>query len=338
LAVTIALSASMAATPVRPSKASVHLPVAAPRLAAAIDSRTPGPGIGSGPPVVAAEDGPVAAEGRPDSGPAKGSCPGQSSWVRVAPAPGATSATTRPSGTLHVPVLMYHHVRPSTLVRDDEPYPDLYVDAHTFATQMAALSAAGWRTITARELAEALRTRSAIPAKTLVITFDDGRPDTYTYAFPILERFGFTATFFIVPGRIGSPGHLTACELQQLAAAGNELADHTMDHVDLQTLSEADARIEIRSAADAIEALVGIRPTTLAYPYGHTDAAVEAAARREGIELAFTTRYGSTEGPADVLDAPRLRIAGVHRLADGTYAGGTTAAGLLWILAPYEAF
>ena len=227
---------------------------------------------------------------------------------------------------------MYHHVVPASEVPAGERYPDLFVDAAVFDAQMAALQAAGWQTITARELSEAVQARTAVAPQTLVITFDDGRPDNYTYAFPILQRYGFTATFFIVPARIGTAQHMTACQLRELAAAGNELADHTWNHSDLTTVTFDEVRLRIRMAADAIESLIGVRPRTLAYPYGRYDPTVERAAEAEGMAMAFTTEHGASEGLDQRLAEPRLRVAGVHLRNDGSYAGGTTARELLWLL------
>ena len=68
------------------------------------------------------------------------------------------------------------------------------------------------------------------PAKTFVITIDDGWDDGYTYALPILQSHGFVATYFVIAGRIDRPGFLTSAHLQALVAAGDEIGDHTMDH------------------------------------------------------------------------------------------------------------
>jgi len=262
-------------------------------------------------------------------------CPGSSEWS-VAPqdSPARAVASVGPA-TLHVPVLMYHHVLPGSQVPAGERYPDLFVDPAVFDAQMAALKAGGWRTITTRRLWDAMRSGMAIPPRTVVITFDDGRPDQYTYAFPILERYGFSATFFIIPGRIGTSQHMTACQLREIAAAGNELADHTWNHGDLTTLTLEQARSTIRAAADAIESLVGVRPVALAYPYGHYNSTVEAAADAEGNDLAFTTRHGALESSATRFAEPRLRVNGLERRPDGSYGAGTTGQSILWLLSAY---
>jgi len=259
----------------------------------------------------------------------------------MSPAMPSTSVIERgptrrsPAETLHVPVLMYHHVLPPARVGTGELYPDLYVDPALFDAQMAALQAAGWQTWTARQLAIAMIAGTRVPPRTVVITLDAGRRDNYAFAFPPLQRSGFVATFYVVPSRIRTTRAMTACQLVAIAAAGDEIGDHTMDHPDLRTLSFERVRWEIRAAADAIESLVGVRPETLAYPAGDYDAAVIRAADAEGMDLAFTTSPGAFESAATRLEEPRIRMHGVVRQRDGSYAGGTTARQLLALLATY---
>jgi len=241
----------------------------------------------------------------------------------------------RAAVTLHVPVLMYHHVRPPSLIPSSEQYPDLYVDPKLFDAQMAALKAWHWHTITSAALAKAVKAGTTLPARTIVITFDDGRPDAYTYAFPILKKYGFVATFFIIPSRIGTSTHLSSTQIKALAAAGNEIANHTWSHPDLTGLSYDGVRTEVRRASDSIQSLVGVRPTTLAYPSGRYNSTVMSAVNAEGIYLAFTTAAGAREDQATRLYEPRIRIHGVSRRSDGTFSGGTTSSGLMWLIGPY---
>jgi peptidoglycan/xylan/chitin deacetylase (PgdA/CDA1 family) len=120
-----------------------------------------------------------------------------------------------------------------------------------------------------------------------------------------------------------------------LASHGNEIADHTWAHEDLTSLTYEGARRSIRRAADAIEALIGIRPEALAYPAGRFNPMAVAAAEAEGMNVAFTTQHGSSDSIASRLAEPRLRVNGLIRRADGSYVNGTTALGLLWLLSPH---
>jgi peptidoglycan/xylan/chitin deacetylase (PgdA/CDA1 family) len=249
--------------------------------------------------------------------------------VLGAPATVATQQGSSKPLRWHVPVLMYHNVEPPSAIRRANPLPGLYVDPAYLDRQMKALHDAGWHSISTAELAAAMRTGSALPNRSIVISFDDGRPNNYRLAAPIVEKYGFRATFFVVPGRIGTPGSMTAAEITDLAARGHEIANHTMDHVDLSTLTYDAARLEIRRAGDAIEAMTGTRPVALAYPYGKTSEVAQRAAADEGIQLAFVTDLGSPEVWAAHLDLHRVRVAGMTRFADGAVGGGETALGLL---------
>ncbi len=207
---------------------------------------------------------------------------------------------------LRVPILMYHRIIPPALAGDS--LPPLVVPPGLFAAQLAELHAAGWRTITLATLAADLAAHRRPPARTFVITIDDGHDDGYTYALPILQRFNDVATFFIVTGRLGKPGNLTDAEVQQLAAAGMEIADHTVRHAYLPALSIAAAQYQIEVAAATIAQLTGRGPETFAYPYGGEDPAAMGLLAAGGFAMAVTTREGNLETASNRLLVPRLRV------------------------------
>jgi peptidoglycan/xylan/chitin deacetylase (PgdA/CDA1 family) len=239
------------------------------------------------------------------------------------------TATVAADTFWHVPVLMYHNVLPPSEVSPTERLPGLFVDPTMLDEQMAALKANGWHTISLRQLAAAMSSGAPLPEKSIVISFDDGRPNNYTTAAPIVEKYGFRATFFVVPGRIGTDREMTAAQISDLAARGHEIANHTLDHVDLTSVTFDQARAQIRLAGDVIQSLTGLRPVALAYPYGPTDATAEEAAAAEGIQLAFVTDHGYGETWARRLDLHRTRVAGMIRLPNGSVGGGETADELL---------
>jgi peptidoglycan/xylan/chitin deacetylase (PgdA/CDA1 family) len=240
-----------------------------------------------------------------------------------APAPVTAATTTR------VPVLMYHRI-----VEDPPPgsrFPDLYVSPEAFDAELGALSARGWRTITAAALGEAIRARSAVPAGTFVISIDDGHSDGYTSAWPILQKYGFVATFYVVPGHIGRPGFLTWDMTATLAQGGNEIANHTMDHVSLPSYHGAELAAQIDDAALAIQTQLAARGLTtsvrtFAYPYGHVSVEAMQFLASRGYTLAVTTVHGtgSILG-SEPLRCPRIRVSrGENGRAFLANLGGTT--------------
>jgi peptidoglycan/xylan/chitin deacetylase (PgdA/CDA1 family) len=224
---------------------------------------------------------------------------------------------------LHVPILMYHRIVP--YAEAGNSIRGLVVPPETFAAQLDALQAGGWHTITMATLANDLQAHVKPPAKTFVITIDDGWDDGYTYALPILQSHGFVATYFVIAGRIDSPGFLSSAQLKALVAAGDEIGDHTMDHVDLARQTAAKLKYEIDAAAARIAQVTGFWPESLAYPSGRVDnQAAAAVAACQELRIAVVEepvepqKPGSTNPPIGMPVAletwtnrfvvPRIRI------------------------------
>ena len=133
-------------------------------------------------------------------------------------------------------VLMYHSVQPYT----EDPYL-VTVQPPRFEQQMRWLSRRGWRGVS---MAELLAARAAGAGKGLIgLTFDDGYADFAEHALPVLRRYGFTATVFVIAGRLGGDNAwdpagprkplLGADQVRRLAEAGVEIGSHGLQHVSL---------------------------------------------------------------------------------------------------------
>jgi len=215
--------------------------------------------------------------------------------------------TPIPYREYHVPILMYHRVVPTAEAGDSAP--GLVVSPELFSAQMQALYEAGWRTITLRDLAEAMRDAQTLPPRTFAITFDDGWSDGYDYAYPIMQKYGYVGVFFVVSGRINQPGAMTSTQLLELEATGNEIGNHTADHLSLSTLTLQRAKEEIEAGSAQIAQVIHRRPTSLAYPMGGVaDYVVQAVSECDGLEIAVTTHWGVTESWLYRLAAPRVRV------------------------------
>ncbi len=209
--------------------------------------------------------------------------------------PVTAPASPKPgSFTLHVPILMYHRIVPFAEAGNSNH--GLVVPPGTFSAQLAGLAAAGWHTITMATLANDLQAHIKPPAKTFVITIDDGWDDGYTYALPILQSHGFVATYFVIAGRIDQAGFLSSVHLQALVAAGEEIGDHTMDHYRLAVRPAASLTYEIDAAAARIAQVTGYWPESLAYPYGSVNAHAEA-----GVAACGELRIAVLEGTLTIV-------------------------------------
>jgi peptidoglycan/xylan/chitin deacetylase (PgdA/CDA1 family) len=209
--------------------------------------------------------------------------------------------------TLCVPVLEYHRIVASAEAGDS--MPGLVISPDLFSAQMDALKAAGWHTITLATLGDDLLAGRAPSAKSFVVSIDDGWYDGYKYAFPILQAHGFVATFFVISSRIGSGDFLSASELTSLIAAGNEIGNHTVDHVSLPALTTANMTSEVNLASDRIAQVTGVRPKSFAYPAGGiTNASMAVVAACPGMEIAVTEQRAIGETNGGRFDVPRLEI------------------------------
>ena len=100
---------------------------------------------------------------------------------------------------VQVPILAYHAI--------DERPSAISIPPRTFEWQMHQLHHSGFHVIPLSLLVQCLRTGTPPPDRSVVITFDDGLGSVYTDAFPVLERFGFPATVFLVAGYCGKQNH-----------------------------------------------------------------------------------------------------------------------------------
>jgi peptidoglycan/xylan/chitin deacetylase (PgdA/CDA1 family) len=211
------------------------------------------------------------------------------------------------SFSLCVPVLEYHRIVPTSEAGNS--LPGLVMAPETFSAQMDALKAAGWHSITLARLGDDLLAGRSPGAKSFVVSIDDGWGDGYKYAFPILKAHGFVATFFVISSRIGTAEMLSAGNLSSLIAAGNEIGNHTEQHVSLPSLAQADMVKEVNYASDRIAAVTGVRPKSFAYPMGGINTtAMTVVAACPGMEIAVTEQYAIGETNGGRFDVPRLEL------------------------------
>ena len=222
----------------------------------------------------------------------------------ASPTPGVE---IRPSFVLQIPILMYHRIIPPALAGDS--LPDLVVPPALFDAQLSALHAAGWHTVTVAQISRALGLHQTLPPRTFSISIDDGWDDGYVYALPILQRYGFHATYYVIAGRVGTWANvLTPAELRTLVADGMEIGDHTLNHRALPYLSAVEMRIQVMTAADLLAGFVGKRPITFAYPSGRYDVAAEAELQADGFGMAVIEGSGAWESATDRFAVPRVRV------------------------------
>jgi peptidoglycan/xylan/chitin deacetylase (PgdA/CDA1 family) len=185
----------------------------------------------------------------------------------------------------------------------DAPYPELYVTPARFAEEMAFLARHGYEAVTLQQVWNYWHGGDRLPRKPFVLSLDDGFPNWYTAAYPILQRYGWVGTMNIAVTHVGGKW------LPRLVAAGWELDSHTLTHQDLTLLSGSDLRREVAGSRARLRKLFGVPVNFFCYPSGRYNDAVVTEVRRAGYLGATTTNEGFGV-PSKLFVLPRVRVNG----------------------------
>lgn len=215
---------------------------------------------------------------------------------------------------IRVPILEYHYIRVNPNPRDQLGF-NLSVTPTNFSAQMDWLASHGYHPITFDDLHAYFEGKKPLPARPVVLTFDDGHLDFFTTAFPILQAHGFKAVSYIVPGFLGTYRYMTAAEVKQLNRSGLvEIGSHTVHHVNLTTASPANLFFEVDASKKMLEDLLGHPILDFCYPSGRFNAAVLAAVGDAGYVTATTELPGIELAWSARLTWPRVRVPGGETL------------------------
>lgn len=180
-----------------------------------------------------------------------------------------------------VPVLCYHRIQP--VARDEYS-----VTPAAFAAQMQALADSGYQSILPDDLYAYLHQQKQLPAKPVMISFDDTRLEHFTIAKPNLEKHNFRGVFFIMTIAIGKKNYMSRQQLATLDSAGHVLGSHTWDHHKATEYTDSAWQVQLHGSQKTIENITGKPVKYFAYPFGLWNK--EAAAYlndKSDIKLAF---------------------------------------------------
>ena len=173
-------------------------------------------------------------------------------------------------GRVICPILLYHRIAiPKTnqeltqTPKDMNPY---FVSPDEFEAQMRLLKKWGYNTITVPQLVDAINYGGKLPARPVIISFDDGDETVYTQAFPILKELVYTGTIYLVVNYIGTDGYMNVKQVKELVAANWEVGSHSMTHSDLRDSTNLD--FEINMSRRKLEKMLQVPIKSFAYPFG----------------------------------------------------------------------
>ena len=190
----------------------------------------------------------------------------------------------------HIPVLMYHFIGTG----EDALREKNFVSRDSFAQQMAFLHLFGYRVISMDDY-DAIKTGKRKPrGRELLITFDDGNYTFEKEAFPILARYRFPVTLFVVSESVKRQlhGSMPADTLKRLLATGWIAASsHSKTHPFLSSMTEEQMKKELEESKKDLEEMLGVPIRYFAYPSGDLDERVIGFVQKAGYRLAFTTSH-----------------------------------------------
>ncbi len=211
-------------------------------------------------------------------------------------------SAAKPDDTLTI--LMYHTI-------NDTPIgiPELSVNVDDFDKQMEYLSSNGYTAISFEEIKDCAKYE-----KPVIITFDDGYVDNFTYAYPILRKYGLKATIFMISEQIGKINHLTG---DQMAVMGDlvSIQSHTVNHRRLDTLSLEEVETEFSQSIKAIEEITKKPVYAIAYPEGAYNDEISALASKY-FDYSVTTKKGKNTLKSDMHQLNRIPVTREKTLSD----------------------
>jgi peptidoglycan/xylan/chitin deacetylase (PgdA/CDA1 family) len=244
-----------------------------------------------------------------------------------------------PGRNASIPILMYH-----SIADEDEtgvhPYYRTATTPSIFAQQMQALRDLGYSTINIPDAVSLLQNRGSTK-KYAVVTFDDGYADFYRQAFPVLSRYGFSATVFLPTAYIGDHrvqfrdrDCLTWGEVRELSDCGILFGSHTATHPQLSTLDSSAVKNEIVNSKQTIEDNLGKSVDSFAYPFAFPEAnnsfvqMLRNALVDSGYHQGVSTRIGAANRQDDRYFLRRLPM---NSLDDGPFFEAKLRGGYDWL-------
>lgn len=200
------------------------------------------------------------------------------------------------------PILMYHSID------EHEDATKLSVSPEGFSGQMEFLYRHRYNVISLEEMADLIKKKKKIPPKTVTITFDDGYKNNFLYAYPVLKKYNFPATIFVITDFIGKDGYLTWADMNEMQENNITFGSHTKSHLWLPHLADEKLREEVFASKEILEKNLKKEIKFISYPIGAYDERVKRVVKEAGYAAACATNPGRDKRWDDVYALKRIRI------------------------------
>lgn len=231
----------------------------------------------------------------------------QQTKVPINPSGKAIADAATVTARKEVPILCYHQIR-DWEPKDSRDAKDYIIPVASFKAHVKLLHDSGYHSISLNQLYNYLAFGEALPAKPIMLTFDDTDDDQFTIAAPALKKYGFKGVFFIMTVSINRPGYMTKDQIKQLAQEGHDVQSHTWDHHSVKGYkTPQDWLTQIEKPKKLIEELTGGVCDYFAYPFGLWNREAIPELKKRGIKAAFI--LSTKRDPDDPLYTIRRIIA-----------------------------
>jgi peptidoglycan/xylan/chitin deacetylase (PgdA/CDA1 family) len=190
--------------------------------------------------------------------------------------------------SLQTPILMYHEVTdyPEKLKSKKMIDPEYSLPTQKFEEQIAYLYEKGYNVLSIDDIVRP----QTMDFKTCAITFDDGYIGNFNYAYPILKKYGYSATLFISTKYVSMLEQMMNWDqLRELASHGFSIQSHTATHPALEELEDKDIFYELSESKKIIESEIGKDVKYLSLPFGSYKRNVTRIAREVGYAGVLTS-------------------------------------------------
>lgn len=216
----------------------------------------------------------------------------------------STAADSEKLKEYKAPILMYHYIRDYNNAKDTTG-TNLSVSLAKFDSQLKWLNNNGYKTVGLDYLLNPIISDK----KPVILTFDDGYQDAYTQAFPILKKYGFTATFYIITAYMDKyNNYLTWDQARELKSAGMNIGSHTHTHPDLSKIFGIRVTDEIKESKKTIEEKIGGTISDFCYPAGKYDQKIIDELKNDDYKTATTVKNGIANQNSNLFELPRIRM------------------------------
>lgn len=215
-----------------------------------------------------------------------------------------------------IPILMYHRVNNTPPDRDI--FYGMSIAPHKFEKQIRFLAENDFRSLTMSEVLQYHLSGNEPRGRCVAITFDDGYEDNFDTAWPILKKYGFTATIFLVADRIGKSNDwdrhnddvsariMKLSCIRDMKNGGVEFGSHTLTHVPLTRVSEDEARRQIYDSRQVLMNYLGTYVDVFSYPYDLVNQSIAHLVEGSGYKGAC----GTSILPHSVYNLWRMEVLG----------------------------